>query len=109
MPQASGKASAGDSPRTLYIEQSPVTVTEDGKWIVGKGRSRRTFNSLPELVHGKRSLETLYPNIPKEEAFPIISPTVSSNTSYVADEKNEAIVMNVPETMVTERGEYSVY
>lgn len=69
-PQASRQEPAGDSQPTLHTQSYLVTVKESVGWTLHERRSNPTFKSLTELVHSKRSLEILYPNISKAVAFP---------------------------------------
>lgn len=74
MPQVSPKLRSGHSEGTLEMQEFRLTVKEGGWWTLhydSDSNDGNTFESLSELVQGNCSLETLYPDIQKADAFSI--------------------------------------
>ena len=72
-----------------YIQESLVTVTENGQWTLHYNENVKngvTYKSLLELVRDKPSLRKLYPGIEKETAFST-SPTEKFKASLTAVEE----------------------
>ncbi|CAM9777047.1 unnamed protein product, partial [Hapterophycus canaliculatus] len=63
------EVSAAGNPRYLTVRNCVVRVCAEGSCTIDLGGMTQTYATLHDLVRWSSSLKTLYPDIPKEEAF----------------------------------------